>query len=57
MKKNYKVPLAKIAEDFRLEVIVCPENFESFRSYPPRSIAPVLRLRAFMRFLNRSGFN
>lgn len=47
MKKNYKVPLAKIAEDFRLEVIVCPENFESIQIVSPEVNRPGLALAGF----------
>ena len=47
MKKIYKIPLAKIVEDFRLEVIVRPENFDSIQITSPEVNRPGLALAGF----------
>ncbi|MBQ9784224.1 MAG: HPr(Ser) kinase/phosphatase [Clostridia bacterium] len=47
MKRIYKVALTKIVEDFRLEVIVRPENFESIQISSPEVNRPGLALAGF----------
>ncbi len=47
MKRIYKVPLTKIVEDFRLEVIVRPDNFDSIQITSPEVNRPGLALAGF----------
>ena len=47
MNKIYTIPLAKIVEDFRLEVIVKPENFEEIQISTPEVNRPGLALAGF----------
>ena len=47
MKRIYKVPLTKIVEDFRLEVIVRPEDFDQIQITSPEVNRPGLALAGF----------
>ncbi len=47
MKKIYKIPLSKIVEDFHLEVIVKPQNFEEIQIVSPEVNRPGLALAGF----------
>ena len=47
MNKIYTIPLAKIAEDFRLEVIVKPNQFEEIQISSPEVNRPGLALAGF----------
>ena len=47
MKRIYKIPLSKIVEDQRLEVIVRPENFDEFQITSPEVNRPGLALAGF----------
>ncbi len=47
MNKIYTIPLAKIVEDFRLEVIVRPKNFEEIQISSPEVNRPGLALAGF----------
>ena len=47
MKKLYKIPLSKIAEDFKLETVVRPENFDEIQIISPEVNRPGLALAGF----------
>ena len=47
MNKIYTIPLSKIVEDFRLEVIVKPENFDEIQIASPEVNRPGLALAGF----------
>ena len=47
MKQAYKIALSKIAEDFKLEVAVRPENFDSIQIVSPEVNRPGLALAGF----------
>ena len=47
MKRIYKIPLSKIVEDQRLEVIVRPENFDEIQITSPEVNRPGLALAGF----------
>ena len=47
MDQIYTVPLAQIAEDFKLEIIVKPDNFEKIQISSPEVNRPGLALAGF----------
>lgn len=47
MKEAYKIPLAKLTEDFHFEVLVRPENFEEIQVVTPEVNRPGLALAGF----------
>ncbi len=47
MKQVYKIPLSKIAQDFKLETVVRPENFEEIQITSPEVNRPGLALGGF----------
>ena len=47
MSQIYTIPLSKITEDFRLEVVVKPDNFESIQISSPEVNRPGLALAGF----------
>lgn len=47
MKEVYKIPLSKIVEEFHLEVIVKPENFDEIQIVTPELNRPGLALAGF----------
>ena len=47
MKEPYKIPLAKLVEEFHLEVIVKPENFDQIQIISPEVNRPGLALAGF----------
>ena len=47
MDQIYTIPLAKIVEDFHLEVIVRPDNFEQIQISSPEVNRPGLALAGF----------
>ncbi len=47
MAQVYTIPLAKIAEDFRLEVVVKPDNFDEIQIASPEVNRPGLALAGF----------
>ena len=47
MKQVHKIPLSKIAEDFKLEIIVRPENFDQIQVMSPEVNRPGLALAGF----------
>ena len=47
MKQVHKIPLSKIATDFKLEVIVRPENFDNIQIMSPEVNRPGLALAGF----------
>ncbi|MBE6588638.1 MAG: HPr(Ser) kinase/phosphatase [Ruminococcaceae bacterium] len=47
MKKVYKIPLSKIAEDFKLETLVRPDNFDEIQITSPEVNRPGLALAGF----------
>ena len=54
MSTTYTIPLSKIVEDFRLEVVVKPDNFEEIQISSPEVNRPGLPLAGF--FSCSSGF-
>ncbi len=53
MKKVYKIPLTKVAEELRLEVVVKPENYESIQISSPEVNRPGLALSGFYEFFEQ----
>ena len=47
MSQIYTIPLAKIVQDFRLEIVVKPENFEEIQISTPEVNRPGLALAGF----------
>ena len=47
MKQVYKIPLSKIAQDFKLETVVRPENFDQIQITSPEVNRPGLALAGF----------
>ena len=47
MSKTYTIPLSKIVEDFHLEIVVKPENFEDIQISSPEVNRPGLALAGF----------
>ena len=47
MAQVYTIPLAKIAEDFHLEVVVKPDNFDEIQIASPEVNRPGLALAGF----------
>ena len=47
MKRVYKIPLSKITQDFHLEVIVRPDNFDEIQIVSPEVNRPGLALAGF----------
>ena len=47
MKEGHKIPLAKIVEEFHLEIIVKPENFDDIQIITPEVNRPGLALAGF----------
>ncbi len=47
MKENYGIPLSKLAEEFHLEIVVCPENFDRIQVVSPEVNRPGLALSGF----------
>ncbi|MBQ7392693.1 MAG: HPr(Ser) kinase/phosphatase [Clostridia bacterium] len=47
MSQVYTIPLSKIAEDFRLEIVVRPDNFEEIQISSPEVNRPGLALAGF----------
>ena len=47
MKEPYKIPLVKLVEEFHLEVIVKPENFDQIQIISPEVNRPGLALAGF----------
>ena len=47
MKKLYKISLSKIAQDFKLETVVRPENFDEIQIISPEVNRPGLALAGF----------
>ena len=53
MKELYKIPLAKLVEDFHFEVIVRPECFEEIQIVTPEVSRPGLALAGFYELFER----
>ena len=54
MKQVYKIALSKIAEDFKLEVIVRPEDFDRIQITSPEVNRPGLPLTGFLDYFDPS---
>ena len=48
MKTQYKIPLSKIVEEFHLEVVVRPDNFDEIQITTPEVNRPGLTLAGFL---------
>ncbi len=53
MKKIYTIPLSKLAEEQRLEVVVRPENYESILISSPEVNRPGLALSGFYEYFDQ----
>ena len=47
MSQTYTVPLSTIVDDFRLEVVVRPDNFDEIQISSPEGNRPGLALAGF----------
>ena len=55
MKDSYKIALSSIVEEFRLEVIVKPENYGQIMIQTPEVNRPGLALAGFLRCLTETA--